>query len=161
MKASVLPGVLRGPMDETDWHIVQALHEDGRMPFTEIARRIGVSEPTVRNRLNQLRRQGIVSITALVDPAAVGLLIDAKIGIRVQKRRLLDVGRELAAMDEVHYVSYVTGGCDIMAGVYQPSMDALFRFLSEKLDTLEGVSDHEIWTILRTIKTTFEGSSQA
>lgn len=154
---SPLPGILRGSLDETDWLIVQALNQDGRMPYTEIARRIGVSEPTVRKRVGHLVDQGIISIIALVNPAAVGLLIDAKVGIHARKRNLLEVGKQLVAMDEVHYLCYVTGGCDIMASIYQPSMEGLFRFLSEKLDNIDGLDDYETWTVLRTEKTVFEG----
>lgn len=157
MPTSTLPPILRGNLDSTDWAIVHALNEDGRMPLTEIAKRIGVSEPTVRKRVNQLTSQGIISVVALVNPSAVGLLIDAKIGIHAHKRNRLEVGKQLASMDEVHYLSYVTGGCDIMMGVYQPDMEALFRFLSERLDNLDGVEDYETWTVLRTDKTTYEG----
>ena len=157
MPLAALSPILRGNLDGTDWAIVHALHEDGRMPLTEIAKRIGVSEPTVRKRVNQLVSQEVISVVALVNPSAVGLLIDAKIGIHAHKRDLLEVGRRLVAMDEVHYLSYVAGGCDIMAGVYHPDMEGLFHFLSEKLDNLDGVEDYETWTVLRTEKTSYEG----
>lgn len=154
MEAISLPNVLRGDLDDTDWRIVQELHRDGRMTYTEIAQRIGVSEPTVRKRVNQLVNSQVIQIAALVNPQGVGLPIDCKIGIRAQKKKLLEVGSQLCAMEEVHYVGYVTGGFDIIIGVYQPTMEGLFHFLRERLDNLDGVDDYEAWTVLRTQKTT-------
>lgn len=47
-------------MDETDEEILSILEEDGRASFTDIADRIGVSEGTVRNRVEKLQETGVI-----------------------------------------------------------------------------------------------------
>ena len=49
-----------GQVDDTDVAIITALQEDGRRPFTEIARSLELSEGTVRQRVGRLQRLGIV-----------------------------------------------------------------------------------------------------
>ena len=60
-------------VDETDVAILTALQEDGRRPFTEIARALGLSEGTVRQRVARLQRLGIVQIVGVVNPSRLGM----------------------------------------------------------------------------------------
>lgn len=47
-------------LDETDLDIVRLLVEDARRPYSEIAKRVGLSPPAVSDRVDRLREQGIV-----------------------------------------------------------------------------------------------------
>ena len=70
-----LPGLVTeqlGDDVELNLRIVSLLQEDGRMPFSTIAERTGVSEGTVRNRVNQLRAANVMAVTASVSPEAFG-----------------------------------------------------------------------------------------
>ena len=41
-------------LDQIDCQMIELLQKDGRIPNTEIAKKLGVSEATVRSRLNRL-----------------------------------------------------------------------------------------------------------
>lgn len=60
-------------VDDTDVAIITALQEDGRRPFTEIARSLGLSEGTVRQRVGRLQRLGIVQIVGVINPSRLGM----------------------------------------------------------------------------------------
>ena len=53
-------------LDDLDRHIMKLLRHDGRLTYAEIARTVGVSEPTVRKRIDRLMNQGAGDASAAV-----------------------------------------------------------------------------------------------
>lgn len=91
-------------MDELDLIILDALQEDGRTPFTQIAKKAGVAESTIRSRYANLFKQGIVQTIAVIDPFAVGYNSPALIGISVDPGSARAVAYELEKLHEVSYL---------------------------------------------------------
>ncbi len=61
-------------LDEKDWVILEALQENARIGFAELGRRVGLSAPTVAERINRLQDEGtITGYHATVDPSNLGL----------------------------------------------------------------------------------------
>ena len=56
-------------LDEINGQIIDILREDGRSSNASIARRLGMSEGTIRRRLNMLINSGIVKVNVILDPA--------------------------------------------------------------------------------------------
>jgi Lrp/AsnC family transcriptional regulator for asnA, asnC and gidA len=148
-------------LDRLDRQIVQLLRHDGRRSYADIARLVGVSEPTVRKRVDRLVQTGAIFVVARVNPAAIGFPIDAMIGIRVKRGSIQTVGRRLAAMESVAYVAYMTGGFDIFVEAFLPDTEGLFTFLNVDLAAIEEITDVEAWHVLRTEKFsyTWEGET--
>jgi Lrp/AsnC family transcriptional regulator for asnA, asnC and gidA len=71
-------------MDELDRLILQTLQEDGRTPFTQIARQVGVSETTIRGRYKHLVETGAIRTVGIADPYALGFQAPAIIGISIK-----------------------------------------------------------------------------
>jgi len=86
-------------LDKTDRAIIACLQYDGRMPFTTIAKRLGISQATVRKR-----DDGTLQVVGVVDPHLLGLRSTAIVGIVVEPARLDSVARSLAAFEEVSYL---------------------------------------------------------
>lgn len=147
-------GVVR--MDELDRRILKLLRPNARRSFASIARAVGVSEPTVRNRVDRLIKKGAILPWTGVNPAAIGLPVDVMVGIRVNRGYGKGVGARLAAMENVSYVGYTTGSFDLLIEVHLADNEALYRFLNEDLDAIEGIAHTETWHILRTDTTSFE-----
>jgi len=143
-------------MDELDRRIMQLLRPNARRSFASIARAIGVSEPTVRNRVDRLVRRGAILPWARVNPAAIGFPVDAMVGIRVRQGFSRQVGAKLAEIPNIAYVAYTTGSFDILIEVHLADNEGLFKFLNDDLEAIEGVSYKETWHVLRTEKTNFE-----
>jgi Lrp/AsnC family transcriptional regulator for asnA, asnC and gidA len=143
-------------LDDLDRRILKFLRPNARRSYASIARAIGVSEPTVRNRVDRLIKRGAILPWTGVNPAAIGLPVDAMVGIRVSRGYGKGVGERLAAMESVSYVGYTTGSFDILIEVHLPDNEALYRFLNEDLDEIEGIAYTDTWHILRTDTTNFE-----
>ena len=60
-------------LSESDQRIVDFLREDGRTPFREIARQLGVSESMVRKRVGRLLETGWMPILGVTDPLQLGV----------------------------------------------------------------------------------------
>jgi Lrp/AsnC family transcriptional regulator, leucine-responsive regulatory protein len=62
------------PLDKTDRAIIAALTEDGRMTIRDLADQIGMSSPSITERIHKLEDAGAIrGYTVLVDPTVFGL----------------------------------------------------------------------------------------
>ncbi|TAL08312.1 MAG: Lrp/AsnC family transcriptional regulator [Chloroflexota bacterium] len=138
-----------------DKRIVEHLQADGRRPFTQIASEIGVSEAAVRSRTNRLIERGILQVVGVADPGKLGFQ-QALIGIRCEPGRLVAVADALAALPEVDYVVVTTGRYDILIEMVSEDNEGLLRFLTERLQAIDGVRDTETFTYLRLVKQTYQ-----
>ena len=139
-------------LDDLDRRIMKLLRHDGRLSYAHIARSVGISEPTVRKRIDRLVHAGAIINAARINPAPIGFPIDAMIGIRVVRGRVKEVGRKLAEMENVAYVAYLAGSFDIIIEAFLPHTEGLFKFLNEDLDKIDGIASTETWNVLRTEK---------
>lgn len=142
-------------LDKTDRAIIACLQYDGRMPFTTIARRLGISEATVRNRVARMRDDGTLQVVGVVDPHLLGLRSTAIVGIVVEPARLDSVARSLAAFEEVSYLVMTSGAFDLLVEVLCQDTEALANLLSERILLVEGVKRTETFCIFRNYKMTF------
>jgi Lrp/AsnC family transcriptional regulator for asnA, asnC and gidA len=139
-------------LDDIDRKILALLGDEGRRPNTEIARAIGVSEPTVRKRLDRMLQQGVLRILAVLNATATGFPVDTVIGINVKTGQLRDVGKQLATINQVTYVGYVSGRFDILIEVLLRDTAELFDFLSSVLQNIDGIASSETFNVLHTEK---------
>jgi Lrp/AsnC family transcriptional regulator for asnA, asnC and gidA len=148
-------------LDDLDRRIVAHLRDNARRSYADIARAVGVSEPTVRKRVERMVRVGAVLPKTRVNPEVVGFPVDAMIGIRVDRGRMPEVGARLAQMEHVSYVAYTTGTFDILIEAYFQDKEGLYEFLNGPLATVEGINYAETWHVLRIEKynTEWEGEN--
>jgi Lrp/AsnC family transcriptional regulator for asnA, asnC and gidA len=136
--------------DRVDHELIALLQEDGRMPLTELAKKLGVSHGTVRNRLQRLTSGEVLRMAAIVDPAKVGFPTHVYIGMGVELDRVIEVERHCLRFEEVFFVVTVTGRYDIILGAAFPSDAGLRDFLTKKLSGLRGIRLTETLHVLNT-----------
>jgi len=139
-------------IDEIDQHIIEALQQDGRRPFTKIAADLGISEASVRQRVSHLINTHVMQIVAVTNPVKLGFSMASMIGIRVSGDRLLEATEEIAKFDEVIYLILCTGRFDLLAEVVCRDNDHFLNFLTEKLYKVPGVQLAETYMYLRVCK---------
>lgn len=139
-------------MDELDRSIVAFLQKDGRMPYTEIAEALEVTEGTVRNRVAKLRENKTIQIIGALDPHQMGYNAPAIIGVSIQPPQLEEAAGEIAAMPEVSYLVMVAGEYDLMVEVFCRDRQHLAAFLKDKLLQVPGVQRAQTSFILHTYK---------
>ena len=139
-------------MDNVDRAIIEILQEDGRAPHAEVARRLSVSEGTVRRRLSKLRQDGVIRVVAIAEPQQLGYHTSAFIGLQVDPARVEAVATELAALPEAEHVAITTGSFDIFVWVNLESSKTLATFLHTKIGRVRGVNRTETFVSLDTRK---------
>lgn len=143
-------------VDALDRRIIRFLQQDGRMTNTEIARRLRVTETTVRKRIGALLEEGLVTVVGVPDPAVAGLTLSAIIGIRVHLKALHQVSEQLRAYSEVRYVGLAAGRYDIIVEAFFVDQEHVLEFVSSRLGNLEGVVAVESSLILKVVKFSYE-----
>ena len=128
-------------LDAIDRQIVALLSEDGRISSAEMTRRIGhVSERAVRYRIERLVRAGVIKVTAIVNPQAVGYRVTGDVIIEVAPGMLQAVAEQLCSLDNISYVAGSVGDGDLSAQVYARDTEDLLRFVDEVIGKVQGVS---------------------
>jgi Lrp/AsnC family transcriptional regulator for asnA, asnC and gidA len=143
-------------VSDLDKRVIEHLQADGRRPFTQIAAELGVSEAAVRARTNRLIERGILQIVGVTDPLKLGFHQMAMIGIRCESDQLVKVADRIAEMPEVDYVVITAGTYDLLVETVCEDNEALLRFLTEKLRSLDGVRETETFVYLRMVKQTYQ-----
>jgi Lrp/AsnC family transcriptional regulator for asnA, asnC and gidA len=134
-----LPGIdaeesngLAAPFDNLNRAIIGMLQEDGRLAFSEIARKLAVSEGTVRNRVGRLMESKVLRIIGVADPLALGYNAYAMLGLKLAPG--CDPSKTAGHFrdrPEVTYVLFVAARFDLLVEVICESHDDLRRFLLE------------------------------
>ena len=133
---------VRIPLDETDEAILRALQENGRRPYRDIAREIGVSEGTVRGRVRKLEHLGALRFLAFVDPMQLGNSVLALMLVRVEGKAQDAIVEALSSWSETTYVSTLAGRADIYAQLICADADALGDVIA-RTRALPGVIETE------------------
>lgn len=139
-------------MDHIDLEIIQHLQAEGRKPFTDIAKAIGISEGTVRNRVARLIDDQAIQIVGMIDPIRIGYNAPAMIGVSVQPPLLDSVAITVAEFPEVSYLIMVSGEFDLFVEVLCRDRDHLATFLNEKLLRVPGILRSQTFITLKIYK---------
>ena len=141
-------------VDDVDKALIEALQQDGRLPYTKLAVEVGLSEAAVRQRVQRLVEAGVVQIVAVTDPLTLGFRRMAMIGLKVEGD-LRKVANDIAALPEVSYVVVVGGSFDLMMEVVCEDDDHLLTLLNDRVRSITGVRSTETFTYLKLFKQTY------
>lgn len=139
-------------IDQVDHKIISLLQQDGRMSNSEIARKLGVAEGTVRHRIERLLNEGLIKITAVPDPAKLGFDISVIIGVQAELDKIDQVCRHLAALKEVRSVAHTTGAYNVVLEALFPSHNELLTFLTRGLTGVPGLVRTETLHVIRYVR---------
>ena len=139
-------------LDELDRNIMNALIEDSRLSYRQIAKKLGVSVATVMHRVNILEKEKIIKRnTSILDYEKLGYDIEVLIDVRIAKGKLIEVERKIAVDPNVFAVYDTTGDFDaVILARFQNrrKMDAFLK----KIQTYDFVERTNTKLVLSTIK---------
>lgn len=141
-------------LDETDKAIIQALQEDGRMSYKNLAPLVGLSPPAVRQRVLQLIDGGAIQIVAVTDPTTLGFDVQAMLGVKAVGE-LDAIATSAAAMSEVDYLVVTTGRFDMLLEIVCETNEHLLATVN-RIRGLEPVSDVEVFGYIELVKQTYD-----
>ena len=139
-------------LDATDRDLLAALLEDARISQRGLAKRVGVAQGTITNRLRRLEGMGIIKgYTVLLDAESIGWTMTVITGLTIQKGSMIDVQQQIAADPRVFAVYDVTGDYDSMVLARVQGRKDLDD-LTKTVFTLQGVQRSFTQVVLNTVK---------
>ena len=139
-------------LDELDQKLVTHLQKSGRMSNVTLAKELGVSERTVRNRIKNLLDKGMVKISAVPDLEALGYNFTGIVGLQVQLGRLKSIAAELAKHPNICYIVNVTGQYDFIVIVMAKSPKEFADIMENFVSPIPGILRTETYVGLNTFK---------
>jgi DNA-binding Lrp family transcriptional regulator len=131
---------MKTSLSEIDQKILSALLENGRMSFVEIGRRVSLSAPAVKRRMERLERDGTIrGYTAVVDREALGWRTEAFLEVYAEGDTSLEgLRRSLAEHPEVVGAYTVAGDAEALVHVRTADMPHLEQVI-ERIHTQPNV----------------------
>lgn len=138
--------------DDLDRAIIAQFQRDGRLANREVARRLGVSEGTIRQRLRKLEEAGAVRFDVVTDPACEGIRYFAFLRLAVSPDRLENVLEVCAALPELWYVAATAGRFNLIAVMSTVDAQAALRVIHREIEVLAGVVEVDVRPMLGIVK---------
>lgn len=145
-------------LDRYDRAILRALSEDGRLPVTELARRIGLSKTPTQARVKRLEDAGVIAgYRAVLSPIRMGLAHVAYVEVRLSDTReaaLQAFNRAVRALPEIEECHMMAAGFDYLMKVRTRDIGDYRRVLGEHISTLPHVASTSTYVAMEAVKET-------
>jgi len=139
-------------VDALDREIIQELQKHGRVSYTDLSKKLGVVEGTIRKRVKRLQEKGFIKIAAVPDLRKLGYGFICIMGLQVRMEDLPAVAKQLNSMKNICYLTFVTGSYDLMAIVVTRSPEELSHFIQSEISEIPSILRTETFVNLDTIK---------
>ena len=141
-------------MDATDRQLIDLLQRNGRATQLELAKAVGLSQPSIAERIRKLEEKGVITgYAARVDASRLGLDITAFIGVGIEHPRFFQgFAKKVKALPQVLECHRVAGEDSYVLKVKTRNTASLDRLLVEVLRTIPGVTRTQTTIVLASIK---------
>ena len=136
-------------LDNIDRKIILELQKDARRQYKLIAKKLNVSEGTIKNRVTRLINRGILKLEARVNPFALPNQISAVVGVNLKERNHEEKIKEIEKIPGITSVWNAAGRFDLFFEIMVDSLNSLNDILFGKdLKKIGGISYTETYIIL-------------
>lgn len=137
--------------DDRDLHILALLQENCKLPLAKIGEKVGLSAPSVIERIKKLEdHQVITGYRAILNARRLGKDVTAFIGVTIKHPKLIgDFEKDIVQLDDVLECHHVTGQHTLLLKVKTADTSSLEELIS-KLRSIEGVDRTETMVVLST-----------
>ncbi|MCE4610837.1 MAG: Lrp/AsnC family transcriptional regulator [Desulfurococcales archaeon] len=134
-------------LDEKDYIILRMLRRNARTPYSEIARRLGISEVAARKRVLKLIERGVIRRFTIdyEDPGEIRAIVLVK---TTPGTKVPEVSRRLVAIEGVDWAYEVTGEYDIIVALAARSVGDINKYI-DAIRSVPGVASTYTMIVLR------------
>lgn len=145
------------PLDRVDAEIISLLQKDGRISNTDIAKRVKVSEGTVRTRLNRLINNEIIQIVAVSNPIKLGFNILGHLRISVEAGKIDHVSRQLTEIEMLWFIVATAGGnTGIDAEFIARDLNEFNDLILSRINRIDGITNIQTTLTLDFLKRRYD-----
>lgn len=140
-------------LDDLDEAIISILTSDGRAAFSDIAKQVGVSANTVRNRLRMLLDHDVIEISAYPNPNRGSARLRVQLTFRVEAGRYMEIAKKLSECPPVHYLALTSGQFDMIALASFGGRQDMLDFITDIVSGTPGIVSMSSSIVLEVAKT--------
>lgn len=145
-------------LDEVDIKLLRMLQKDGRITNVELAKRVGLSPPSVLQRVRRLEDNGLIKgFAGLLDPESVGfnLIVIAMVSLALHEEQAIERFRKsVVGFPNVLECLHVSGDFDFMLKIVVTDIHAYEKFVREDLSAIKGIGKIHSCFVLAVNKST-------
>ena len=143
-------------LDEHDIAIINALTRDGRIPFSELSKLVGLSRAVVTARVARMQEIGLIEkFTVNLHYSYSRKKTSAYMEILVNPASISQVAEEIARYDEIVVVYQMSGGSILHVHGFFDDLEDIYHFSESKLNTIKGITNIKIEFLLKKFKSDF------
>jgi DNA-binding Lrp family transcriptional regulator len=147
-------------LDAIDRRILRVLQNDGRIPNTELAEKVGLSPSPCLRRVKILEEAGFIDrYVALLNPTKVnvGFTVFARIWLKSQDAETVDhFMEEVKRLPQIVECHLMAGDCDFILRIVAENLDEYRRFQASHLTRIKGVQSVKTEIPMQKVKLTSE-----
>lgn len=127
-------------MDDTDKKILSELEKDSRASYTDLAKKLDLSDVAIKKRIDRLFKNGVIkSFSIALDQAKLGRGLHAFLLVKATPAETNKASAELAKIDGVMRVMPVVGAFDLLVEVACKDVEQLHSLTEERVGSLRGI----------------------
>jgi DNA-binding Lrp family transcriptional regulator len=143
-------------MDRYDTAILKALQRDGRINWSQLAKRISLSASAVQRRVESLAERGVIeNFTVNLNEAALGHSVKAFVTVNIDRQNpelAEDFRRRVREHPQVQACHMISGSIDFMLEIVASDLDAFGKFIDGELLRMAAVKDASSSIVLKVVK---------
>lgn len=139
-------------VDELDLQLIQALKKDSRASYVDLAKSLSVGRETVKKRIQELDKSGLLKISTNFNIEALGYSFMCIVGMQVDISELTSISTALSKNQNIIFLACVTGRYDLIAIVISQSVNELKDIIERDISSVQGILRTETFINLDIIK---------
>lgn len=138
-------------LDQQSLRLIELLRLNGRTSFTELGKKVGMSEAATRQRVQKLISSGVITIQANVDPVKIGMTREALVAIS-GNGDVTEIASELQKISAVTSIALTAGGFDLLVEVQCRDDEELVSVINTQIRSIPQVSTTQTFLYLKRIE---------
>jgi DNA-binding Lrp family transcriptional regulator len=139
-------------LDSLDIRLMAELEADARQTYKDLAAKLGVSRPTITNRVKRLLESGVIRVICWTNPVALGYKFTLTLLIDAHPGQIGDVADKLKACPQILHIHLCTGRFNIVAWALFRDSEGLSEFILKDLGSISGIMHVETMFTLQEVK---------
>ena len=139
-------------VDPFDKELISLLEHDARQTSEKLAEQLSVSSSTVRRRMSELIKNGVIRIVAMPEPKQIGLSLIAIVAFQISHEKTDSFFKTVSSRKAVKCLYATSGRFDAIALMWFSSTEQLYEFMEREVSKIEGIKATETFICLHAEK---------
>jgi len=130
-------------VDQFDKELISLLEQDARQTSEKLAEQLSASPSTIRRRISELIKRGVIRIVAIPEPKHIGISLVAIVAFQILHEKVNSFFKTLGSRKDVKCLYATSGRFDAMALMWFSSTEQLYEFMENEVSKIEGIKATE------------------